>query len=199
MPGTVRKEPLGNFCKPALLIEFPGGKGVRHQTHGVSPSALARSMNRASNAVPNPLRKFLLEESATNSDITALKVAVVSLPRLLEKGAELLLKRGGQFVSPQVELQKHSGPRPIVPPGIAPAGQCLAEPLAVFAADKSYDLLLLRDGDIGEIALFNQNLAIIVQNCLFIPPHCVYILSSTPELPVTIPILHIREFIKYHE
>ena len=81
----------------------------------------------------------------------------VSFTRLLEKGFELLLKRGGQLVSPQIELQKHSSPRPIVPPGIAPAGQRLAETLAVFAADKSYDLLLLRDGDIGEIALFDQD------------------------------------------
>lgn len=50
-----------------------------------------------------------------------------------------------------------------MPPGIAPAGQRLAETPAVFAADKSYDLLLLHDGDIGEIALFDQDLAIIAQ------------------------------------
>ena len=70
-----------------------------------------------------------------------------------------------RLVSPQIELQEHSNPRPVVPRGIATARQRLAETLAVFPTDKSYHLLLARNGDIGEIALFDQNLAIIAQKC----------------------------------
>ena len=107
-----------------------------------APSALARSMNRATNAVPNPFRKSLLEESATSSRSQSRKSLIVPFPRLLEKGFELLLKRSGQLVSPQIELQEHSNPRPVVPRGVATARQRLAETLAVFPADKSYHLLL---------------------------------------------------------
>ena len=160
LPGAVRKGPLGNFRKPTFLIEFPGRKGVRHQAYRVCAVRPGTLHEPGDQRGPQSLSKIPLGGERHEFQIAVPKIAVVPFPRLLEKGFELLLKRSGQLVSPQIELQEHSNPRPVVPRGIATARQRLAETLAVFPTDKSYHLLLARNGDIGEIALFDQNLAL---------------------------------------